>query len=61
MAVLKCICKKDPVKMGIIEAVTSNQRLNSSILFRLGTMEAMAISNRALLNVKAIIYPETLN
>lgn len=48
--------------MGIIQAVTSNQRLNSSILFRLGTMEAMAISNRALLNVKAIIYfLETLN
>lgn len=45
--------------------VRLKQPLNSSVLFRLGTMEAVAISNRAQFqhstNVKVIIYPETLS
>lgn len=38
--------------------VRSHPPLSSSILCKLGTMEALAISNKTLVNVKAIIFQE---
>lgn len=67
IVIFLCVYKKDLVIFSLQDGnyasieLRSHHPLSSSILCKLGTMEALAISNKMLLNVKAIIFPETLS
>lgn len=67
IVIFLCVYKKDLVVFSLPDGnyaslgVRSHHPLSRSILCKLGTMEALAISNKMLLNVKTIIFPETLS